>query len=147
MDDKKFCACWTDELLKALERGEPAESLFVGCAAFHYRENHMDEVIAPYIGDLPGFLEFLRQNLGWTVTVSDDGRTITANEGKPECVCPVAKCAGGKVSGALCNCSQQYAKKMFSAVCRREVQAKVKRSVLRDGKPCIYEIKISEGNL
>ena len=29
---------------------------------------------------------------------------------------------------------------MFSKVCRKKVEAKVKRSILRDGKSCIYEL-------
>lgn len=58
------------------------------------------------------------------------------------CVCPITQKVQGKASGILCNCSEKFAELMFSKVCQKKIAAKVKRSVLRDGKSCIYEISI-----
>lgn len=140
-----FCVNWTNERLKGLEK-KPIDlaEAFKGCADFHYRFNQMDRVLEPYVGDLKGFLAFLEKDLGWAITVSDDGKTITADECKEKCVCPVSAETTGKMSGMLCNCSAWYAKRMFSKVCQQDVQAVVKRSVLRGGKSCIYEITIPE---
>ena len=105
-----FCVNWTNELLKGLEKKPmDLDEAFRGCADFHYRFNQMDRVLEPYVGDLKGFLAFLEKDLGWAITVSDDGKTITADECKEKCVCPVSAEMTGKMSGMLCNCSAWYA--------------------------------------
>lgn len=133
-----FLAEWLNHLLKGIEK----ECLFAECANFHYHLNKMDDKLEAYIGDLDGFLSFLTETYGWQITRSEDGKTITVDENKEYCVCPVANQIKGDVSHALCYCSESYAKKMFSKVCQKEVQAKVLRSYVRDGKSCIYEIQI-----
>ena len=35
---------------------------------------------------------------------------------------------------------EKFADQIFSRVCQKNISAKVKRSVLRDGQSCIYEI-------
>lgn len=102
----------------------------------------MESALEPFVGDLEGFISFLTETYDWKITCSDDGKTIYADENKDFCVCPVAEKLKGDVSHLLCNCSALYAKKMFSKVCQKEVQTKVIRSFLRDGKSCIYEIQI-----
>lgn len=58
------------------------------------------------------------------------------------CVCSITQNVQGKVSDILCNYSEKFAEQMFSKVCQKKIVAKVKRSILRDGKSCIYEISI-----
>lgn len=137
-----FCAEWLKHLLKGLESNCGQDCLFENCANFHYQVNQMESALEPFVGDLEGFISFLTETYDWKITCSDDGKTIYADENKDFCVCPVAEKLKGDVSPLLCNCSALYAKKMFSKVCQKEVQTKVKRSFLRDGKSCIYEIQI-----
>lgn len=137
-----FCAEWANHLLKGLENEDSGVCPLKNCAEFHYQVNQMDETIAPYIGNLKGFISFLEGALGWIVTYCKEEETIVVDENKDYCVCPVAGKTKGKVSTLLCDCSACYAEKMFSKVCQREVCVVVRRSVLRDGKSCIYEIKL-----
>ena len=134
-----FCAEWLNSLLCSL--GKNCDScLFEACAHLHYKVNGMDAILEKYVGDLPAFISFLEKEWGWKVTLSEKGNQLLVDENKDFCVCPIMQKVEGEVSGVLCNCSEEFAKKMFSKVCQREVEAKVKRSVLREGESCIYEI-------
>ena len=134
-----FCAEWLNNLLSSLD--ENCDScLFENCAKLHYQVNGMDKVLEKYTGDLPLFISFLEKEWGWKIEYSEDGHQLLVDENKDYCVCPVTKNIQGKVSGNLCNCSEKFAEQMFSKVCQKKITAKVKRSVLRDGKSCIYEI-------
>ena len=134
-----FCAEWLNCLLGALEP-DCGSGLFKACAKFHYQANGMDAIIEDYIGDLPGFLAFLEKEWGWRTAFSEDGTRLLIDENKDFCVCPITQRVQGPVSGMLCNCSEKFAELMFSRVCGKQVEARVVRSVLRDGKSCIYEI-------
>ncbi len=137
-----FSAEWVNHLLQGLENGHDKECALKNCADFHYRMNQMDDAIEPYIGNLEGFISYLENTYGWIVTCSEDGGSLLIDENKDVCVCPIVNKVNGKVSPLLCECSSCYAKKMFSKVCRKEVSAVVKQSILRGGKSCIYEIKL-----
>lgn len=134
-----FCAEWLNHLLCSL--GEKCDKrTFETCAHLHHQVNDMDAILKKYAGDLPAFISFLEKEWGWKITLSEDGNQLLVDEDKDFCVCPIAQKVEGKVSGTLCNCSEAFAEQMFSKVCQREVTARVKRSVLRDGKSCIYEV-------
>ena len=97
----------------------------------------MDSIIDNYVGDLYGFVSFLQENWGWTINFSEDGKKIIIDENKDFCVCPVVntlKQTGNNTPKSLCNCSEQFARNMFSKVVGKEVYAKVIRSIIRDGK-------------
>lgn len=134
-----FCAEWLNHLLGSLDQN-CGSCLFEACANFHYRTNGMDAMIEDYIGDLPGFLTFLGKEWGWHTACSEDGTRLLIDENKDFCVCPITQRVQGPVSGMLCNCSEKFAEQMFSKVCGKRVTAKVVRSILRDGKSCMYEI-------
>lgn len=102
----------------------------------------MENLIQDYIGNMPDFLTFLQREWGWRITVSEDENTILIDENKDFCVCPVAQTMGGQIPKNLCRCSEAFARKMFTAVARKEVTATVVRSVIRDGKSCMYEIHL-----
>jgi len=112
------------------------------CACFHYRANNMDCLLEKYVGDLIGFTDFLQREYGWIIQIDNNNKRIMVDENKDFCVCPITAATHGKVSTILCDCSAHYASKMFSRVLEKEVGAKVKRSFLRDGLSCIYEIVI-----
>lgn len=139
-----FTTEWTRRLLQGIEEQEENKttSCFTSCADWHYKYNDMENLIQNYIGNMPDFLTFLQREWGWKITVSEDERTILIDKNKEFCVCPVAQTIDGHVPKNLCCCSEAFARKMFSAVAGKEVVAAVVRSVIRDGKSCIYEIHL-----
>ena len=141
--ENSFCAGWAGRLLEGLEDDCPREvreRVWARCAQYHYEVNRMDEALAPFVGDLEGFLEFLARTYGWIITVEKGGGRLLVDENKDHCVCPIAQALENRVSRELCGCSALYARRMFSKVLGREVRAQVRRSFLRDGQSCIYEI-------
>lgn len=103
----------------------------------------MESVVARFCGDLAGFLQFLSETWGWQVTYDPAAGTITADENKPTCVCPLVQKSPEALSGTLCYCLEGFAERMFSAVIGRPVRAAVVQSVLRGAESCIYSIQIS----
>lgn len=141
-----FCAEWINRLLGSMD--DNCDSyLFDACAKLHYQMNGMDDILKDYIGNLPAFLLFLEKEWGWKITYSEEGNRLLIDENKDQCVCPIARKSQEKVSGNLCHCSERFAEQMFSKVCQKRIIAKVRRSVLRDGKSCIYEISNLPYNL
>lgn len=136
--ENDFTFGWVRNLLSGME--EPI--FFEKCAEYHYNCNQMDEVIQKYIGDLAGFLAFLEKEWGWKTRITEDGTKIIIDENKDFCVCPVVNALKENIPYSICYCSECFAKKMISKVIGREVEAKVIRSVIRDGKSCMYEIML-----
>jgi len=139
-----FCSEWTRALLNRVEKcgADCAVSLLEDCAQLHYQVNDMDTCLEQYIGDLDGFIGYLTHSYQWIVNYSDDKKKLLVDENKDYCVCPVAKEMDFDVSPVLCHCSENYARRMFSKVLGKEVTVRVLRSILRDGKSCIYEITL-----
>lgn len=134
-----FSAEWVNCLLCSM--GDCCDSrLFKKCADLHYRVNGMDAILDKFIGNLPAFISFLESEWGWKITFDEINHLLSVDENKDFCVCPIAHNVAENMSENLCNCSEKFAEKMFSKVCGKKVTARVKRSVLRDGKSCIYEI-------
>lgn len=141
----EFSLAWQSNLLKAIDEGKTGKETFTYCAKYHYDKNDMDSIIENYVGDLYGFASFLQEDWGWIINFSEDGKRIIIDENKDFCVCPVAnalKQSGNDIPKSLCNCSEQFARNMFSKVVGKEVHTKVIRSIVRDGKSCIYEIDL-----
>ena len=143
--DLEFSLAWQNNLLKAIDEGKTGKEVFTYCAKYHYDKNDMDSIVENYVGDLYGFAGFLQENWGWIVKFSEDGNKIIVDENKDFCVCPVAntiKQTGNDLPQSICNCSERFAQYMFSKVVGKEVKTKVIRSIIRDGKSCIYEISL-----
>ena len=143
--DFEFSLAWQNNLLKAIDEGKTGKEVFTYCAKYHYDKNDMDSILENYVGNLYGFISFLQENWGWIIKFSNNGKKIIIYENKESCVCPVVnslKQTGNDIPKSICNCSEQFAKKMFSKVIGKEVHTKVTRSIIRDGKSCIYEIDI-----
>lgn len=142
-DNNNFHAQWAASLLEGLQENcseETRQACLKNCADLHYNVNQMEQQLEPYIGDIEGFIKFLTESLGWVIEV--DEKRIRIDENKEYCVCPIAEATEGKVSPGLCDCSAHYAGRMFSKVLGKEVKAEVRRSYLRDGCSCIYEVSI-----
>jgi predicted ArsR family transcriptional regulator len=65
-----------------------------------------------------------------------------ADENKSYCVCPMVNRAEGIGSSVMCNCSEGFAEKMFSAVFGHPVKAQVISSVLKGNASCKYKITV-----
>lgn len=144
---ENFHAEWAACLLAGIENNcspETKQACLERCAELHYKVNNMDQLIEKYAGNLEDFIDFLQNNYGWIVHIDNENKRLLVDENKDYCVCPIVAELQGKVSPLLCDCSAHYAGIMFSKVLERDVMAKVKRSFLRDGLSCIYEIYLSE---
>ena len=140
-----FASEWIANLLTVLDDNlteETRVSLLRNCAEAHYRSANMDAVVSQYQGNPSGFMQFLSEKWQWKITYDQAAQTITADENKPDCVCPLVQKAPGKVSATLCHCSEGFAEKMFSAVIEKPVEARVIRSILRGDKSCVYSIQV-----
>lgn len=140
---ENFHAEWAACLLEGIEDNcspEVKRACLEHCAGLHYRVNNMEQQLEKYVGDLDGFIEFLHNEYGWIVSIDKENNRLLVDENKDYCVCPITAALQGNISPALCDCSAHYARKMFSKVLGRDVQANVQRSFLRDGLSCVYEI-------
>lgn len=93
-------------------------------------------------GNPDGFLSFAKENRGWKVLNDRAENQIIIDEGKNYCACPLVKGTDGAASSVLRNCSSIYMEMLFSYILQRTVTANVRRSFLRDGQSCIYEIML-----
>lgn len=140
---------WVAVLLPLLAGGdrEYAKRVLKGCSASHYEHLKMPATLAPFVGKLPAFLDFLRAEWGWHIDYDQAGGVITINENKSDCVCPlVAKPRDVRLNlGILCHCSEGFAERMFGAVAGAPVRAEVTESILRGGQTCRYRIELKTG--
>lgn len=140
----EFTENWLIELFNSLKEKYPEEykESIKLCSAHHFRHLKMDEMLKDYIGNLPGFLEFISKEWGWKITVDNNSRLIYADENKDFCVCPLVKDKKNKFDPILCYCSEGFAERMFSMVIGKPVRAEVIKSVLKGNKSCVYMIKV-----
>ena len=146
-DDKKlkFMQDWISTLLLQVDENagdEECRKIMKPCAMAHYNYLEMDNVLDPYKGDIEKFNAFISGEWGWKVNYDKAKGTITADENKSYCVCPMVNKEKGVRSSILCFCSEGFAEKMFSTVVGHPVSARVVSSIHRGNDRCIYEIKI-----
>ncbi len=145
--EESFPYAWVEGLLDVADRTLEAHAkvrLLKGCAAAHYQSARMAETVAPFAGDLEGFLAHLSRSWGWKISYDSSARVILADENKDHCVCPLARTGARRLSATLCHCSEGFAERMFAAVTGRAVRATVIRSVLRGDPSCVYRVEIPE---
>jgi hypothetical protein len=136
---------WIAALLPALQASaDPvtAAQVLKGAAEAHYQHLRMDERVAPYRGDLGRFLAFLSSEWGWKIEYAAGSTQVLIDENKPNCVCPLVAQGLAGDPGLLCNCSEGFAERMFSAVVGTPVRAEVTASVLRGAPSCRYRITL-----
>lgn len=134
---------WISTLLSNLETGlnkEDLREIIKKNAIVHYNNLKMDEILKDYENKPEAFKLFIEEKWGWKVDYSPAAKTITANENKNYCVCPMVNKEKG-ISPAICYCSEGFAEKMFSKVMGQPVKASVISSIQRGDKNCIYQIK------
>jgi len=141
-----FPYAWVEGLLEVADRTLEARAkvrLLKGCAAAHYRSAKMAETVAPFAGNLEGFLAHLTQSWKWKISYDSSAGVVIADENKSSCVCPLAR-GGARLSPILCHCSEGFAERMFAAVTGKTARATVTHSVLRGDPSCVYRIELSE---
>lgn len=94
-----------------------------------------------YIGDIDGYLEFIKGNWVENAEYDKEKNEITIT-GKPtkECFCPFVD--SSKMSKDYCNCSSGWAKEIFGTILGREVESEMTETVLRGADRCSHKIRI-----
>lgn len=136
---------WTANLLANLgEEVEPEKfrSLIKKNAIIHYNELKMNEMLKEYIGNPDKFNAFISEKWGWKIEFDKKSGILVADEDKSYCVCPLVNQADGIGTSVMCNCSEGFAEKMYSAVFGHPVKAEVISSVLRGDTSCKYKITV-----
>ena len=147
-DDKKlkFIQDWISTLLLNMDENasdEECRKIMKPCAMAHFNFLEMDRVLAPYVGDMDKFTQFISNEWGWKINYNTETSVIVADENKSYCVCPMVNKEKGVRSSVLCYCSEGFAEKMFSTVAGRPVKAKVISSIHHGNDRCKYEIRLS----
>ncbi len=109
----------------------------------HYNQLKMNEVLAPFKGNMDKFISFLEKDWNWKVEYDKSKNTIIADENKNYCVCPLISRQNPLKLPALCYCSEGIAEKMFSEVACKKVEAWVISSIQRGDDRCRYKVVIS----
>jgi len=146
-DDKnlKFMQDWISTLLLNIDENagdEECRKIMKPCAMAHYNYLEMDNVLAPYVGDMAKFTQFISNEWSWKIDYNTETGVIVADENKSYCVCPMVNKEKGIRSSILCYCSEGFAEKMFSTVAGHPVTARVISSIHRGNDRCKYEIKL-----
>lgn len=137
---------WIAAMLPQLERNvdrAAAKSVLKGSAAAHFDHLDMGRQLAPYVGRLDAFLAFLSAEWGWKIEHDKAAGLIHIDEAKAYCVCPLNHKEAPQTSALLCDCSEGFAEKMFSAVVGKPVKAEVVASIQRGAKSCRYRITLT----
>jgi hypothetical protein len=147
-DDKnqKLMQDWISTLLLNIDENaedEECRKIMKPCAMAHYNFLEMDKVLAPYVGDMNKFTQFISKEWDWKIDYNPESGVIIADENKSQCVCPMVNKQLGVRSSILCYCSEGFAEKMFSTVAGQPVKARVISSIHRGNDRCKYEIRLS----
>ena len=144
--EQRLITSWTKQYIaETAEAGNDVDitQIIRKCHIAHYNEIGMQDILEKYVGNIDSFIGFLGREWNWIVDYDRAERVIVADENKETCVCPLFH-SGMLTSGNLCFCSEGFAERMFTYVLQKPVRAEVIRSVIRDGKSCIYKISIGE---
>lgn len=137
---QKWIATLLPQLATRVSRAE-ARQILKQCSAAHYEQLNTDAIVAPFKGKLDDFLAHLTKTWGWNINYDRAAQVIAIDEAKSQCVCPLVRKGFTDGLSLLCDCSEGFAERMFSAVVGRAVEAKVTASILRGASSCRYEIR------
>jgi len=135
----KWIAALLPQMEKSLDR-ETSKKLLKASAIAHFEHLEMEKMLAPHVGRLEPFLEFISKEWGWKIDYDQANGVIRIDEAKDRCVCPLKHKDVSLQSSILCDCSEGFAEKMFSVVVGRPVKAAVVASILRGAKSCKYQV-------
>ena len=141
--EKRMFREWLSTLLSGLNENDEATKAAIKSAAIAHNNNlKMDEMLAPYVGDMDKFIGFISEKWGWKIDFDKATKTLIADENKAYCVCPVLPHNSENPQPSMCYCSEGFAEQMFSTVTGANVHATVVSSVHRGGATCIYKIEL-----
>jgi hypothetical protein len=111
--------------------------LGTSCASFG------DESTKKYRGDFDGFAKYMQESVsGDTVTYDRQNGVLTmASPERSACFCPFL---GDTAPGSACNCSLGWQQHTWETFFEKKVTVELKESILRGGKCCVFEIRISD---
>jgi hypothetical protein len=138
----KWIAALLPQIENRISRSD-AKAILKNCSTAHYEHLGMDNVIAPFKGKLDEFLAHLTKSWGWKIEYDRGAQVIAIDEAKSQCVCPLVRKGFTDGLALLCDCSEGFAERMFSAVVGHPVQARVTASILRGASSCRYEIRLN----
>ena len=137
---------WISTLLLSIDDHEDEDAcrkIMKKCAASHYEHLKMDDFLKPFEGKLEMFNTLIEEKWGWKIDYQKEKGSLTADENKNYCVCPMVNQEKGVKSSILCYCSEGFAELMFSKVMGRPVRATVISSIHKGNDRCKYEIKLN----
>lgn len=137
-----FCAELANHLIRECKNDCERKCLLKSCADFHYEVNRWIICWIRTSEIWRGLSPFWRIRWAGSSPAVRTGRPSSRTKTSHSVVCLIAANTQKAISPLFCDCSTFYAQKMFAKVCGQEVKASLKRSVLRDGKSCIYEITL-----
>jgi hypothetical protein len=95
---------------------------------------------AKYKGNPDGFIE-LAKGHGETVRYDREKGTVSVASSERDCVCALVD---KKVTpGYFCDCSVGWQKEVYESVIGQPVNVVLKESVLRGGKRCVFEVRLT----
>ena len=146
--DLEFTRNWTQKMMEAVKEQREngaADQIDIRDAMRHcsrvcYDKNGFDDIIRE--GDLNGFLKTAREDFGWGVEASADGKTYVIHENNTNCLCPMVRACKGKMATSLCTCTETELERMFVRAYGGAVKATVTEAILRGDKSCVYRIEL-----
>lgn len=142
---EKMYKNWISEILSNLNTKideKQLRELIKSAGKSHYEYLQMDQLLAPYIGNLNEFTRFIEKEWGWIFSYEKNGKILIADENKSYCVCPLLNQNKTDKLPALCYCSEGFAEMMFSKVNKTPVKAIIISSIQRGNDKCVYKIHL-----
>lgn len=94
-------------------------------------------------GDVDGFIREFKKRMNEDITYDREKGIVTVvGPERTECFCPLID--SRVVSGKVCACSLGWQQCTYETLLDRQVQVELKESVLRGGKRCAFEIRVSD---
>ena len=101
------------------------------------------EMARKHEGDIDGFIQTITREWKQEITYDRAKGVITAaGPETKECFCPLIDTRYTPQSA--CNCSLGWTQFVYETVLGKKVQVALKESVLRGGKRCVFEIRVTD---
>jgi len=99
------------------------------------------DIVQKHKGDIDGFMATISREWKQEITYDRANGVITAAGPEvKECFCPFID--GRYTPKSACNCSLGWTQYVYETVLGQKVQVELKESVLRDGKRCVFVVRV-----
>jgi len=102
------------------------------------------DVVVRNKGDIDGYIQTVTRE--WKQEITYDrarGVIIAAGPEVKECFCPLID--KGRTPKSACDCSIGWTQYAYETVLGKKVQVELKESLLRGGKRCVFEVRMTGG--